>query len=84
MHYSERPGHVRVDFFKESGKWSQTMQIDMTDYYNRPLLSEAVAEAIERQLGRKCIPLRIQSSGAFAICLKPYHVNAHPVVLWLK
>ena len=37
-HYSNRPGNVRVDFFKPSGKWYTTVEMNMEDYYDEPLI----------------------------------------------
>ena len=31
--YSDREGSVRIDFFKESGKWSETEAVDMEGFY---------------------------------------------------
>lgn len=58
-HFSLNPGHVRVDQFKPGGKWYQTFQIDMSNYYDgRPgepgsLIHDAVRAAILDELVRQ-------------------------------
>ena len=49
--YSDKPSMVRVDFFKESGKWYTTEAIDMLEAWDSPLLiHEAVKQCIIKHL----------------------------------
>lgn len=85
-HYSDHPGHVRCEQFKQGGKWYQTLQIDMTHlWHNHPggdeqkpfrLIHDAVRTAIETHLGRP-----IQGDGFIYVVLEPYHEAAYPIML---
>lgn len=70
--YSDEPGHVRCDAFKESGKWYETFQIDMTELYNEPLIHDAVKTAVHVALKGRLIGMRM-------VVLLPYHTNEHPI-----
>lgn len=92
MHYSEKPGMVRVDFFKESGKWYTTEAMDMNDWYNKgyPPTPERATELPHTAVAvRRCLLAHltpnagsepIRYSGMRYVVLEPYHVNAHPVM----
>ncbi len=76
-HFAYNPGSVRVDEFKPSGKWYQTIVIDMTDQYLNPSIHDAVMDClVDRQI--KLEP------GWRYVCIKPYHQYAHPVMLEIK
>ena len=77
MNYSDNPGHCRVDFFKESGKWYDTVTIDMSSLYNEPFIHNAVKFAVHQAVGKRYI-------GMWAVCLKPYHKNEYPVMFVWK
>ena len=73
MGYSVEENMVRVDFFKESGKWYITEEMkwygwDATDIF----------EAFRYSLN-KAFPKSYK--GMQAICLEPYHKNAFPISL---
>ena len=75
--YSEKSGHVKVDFYKPSGKWYMTEQYDMSDYYNAGI---TVVEAVEMMLkanerGKRLMPQFI------VVVDDPYHKNSYPVML---
>lgn len=87
-HYSNKPGHVRVDFFKPGGKWKYTFEVNMGPFYNEPLIHDAIGKALDADshLGR---PTRHQVydhpwwhtwEGPILV-LEPYHKHAHPVML---
>lgn len=68
---------TRVDFFKPgSGKWVSTFEVEMKDYYDETLTQEALTKAIKAD--NRCSDF-LESYDA--VCLEPYHVNAHPVML---
>lgn len=71
--YSDNPGMVRVDYFKESGKWYMTDAVDMSLVYDYTSIHAAVEAAI------------IEHRGALPhfniVVLEPYHKNAHPVMI---
>lgn len=70
-HYADNPGMVRVDYFKDSGKWYMTEAHDMSEFYNEPSIHDAVRKTLERD-GRWLPHFTI-------VVLKPYHQHAHPV-----
>lgn len=78
MHYSNNPGKVRVDYFKPSGKWYETLEVDMTGYYDAWNVREAVRLAVTHQY----------ESFSFddwtVVCLEPYHKFSHPVMFKAK
>lgn len=69
--YSANEGSVRVSLFKPSGKWYTDFAIDMSDYYNEPLIHDAVLKAYGKPV----------SQGWMLICLDPYHIHSHPVMI---
>lgn len=76
-HYSDRPGHVRVDFFKPgSGKWYMTEMLDMSDEYEAPTVFAAVRNALSRTRHG-----RLAEKRWVIVVLAPYHQNAYPVML---
>jgi len=72
-HYSDSPGMVRVDFFKPSGKWYMTEDLDMYDFWDELIPHDAVEKALERN-GRNLKHFT-------RVVLQPYHRNAYPVML---
>lgn len=74
QNYSSNPGSVRVDFFKESGKWYATEAVDMGPYYNMDFLHDAFARALWTHLEGRL-------DGMLAVCLQPYHKHSHPIML---
>lgn len=65
---------VRVDLFKPSGKWYDTKAIHWLDYTG--YIHEAFKLSIQAGLGTKY-------EGMTAVCLHPYHKDAHPLMLKL-
>lgn len=81
MHYSEDPAMVRVDFFKESGKWYTTEAIKWLHWGSRSedgtkiyLIHDVFAESLRAALGPR---LREMT----AVCLEPYFEHGHPIML---
>ena len=74
MGFSEKDSMVRVDFFKDTGKWYCTEAIDFHDVYNVDDIIYACRFAIKRHVVNRL-------SGMTAIILEPYHENSHPIML---
>lgn len=77
MNYSVNSSHCRVDIFKPSGKWYQTLVIDTEEYYY-DLIHDAVEKALKDSLGKNHEEFH---KGWYGVCLEPYHENSHPVML---
>ena len=79
--YSDKGNSVRVDFFKESGKWYLTEAVLWHTYKGSGedgmLIHTAFAEALRTHLIQPDFKLRL--NGMTAICLEPYHEHAHPI-----
>ena len=81
--YSDDPAMVRVDFFSPSGKWYETEAVKWTGAWKGSLndggqlIHAAFAQSLrDHFVGR---PDRLSSMDA--VCLEPYHENAHPIQL---
>jgi len=76
-HFSQNPEMVRVDFWKESGKWYDTVELKWDRYKSE---NDGEIELIHETFNR-C--LKEQYAGHYrgmrATCLEPYHENAHPI-----
>ena len=70
--YSDNPAMVRVDFFKESGKWYTTEAVEWLDYNGE--IFAAFEASLRHHLGDR---LR----GMWAICVEPYHARAFPLMV---
>lgn len=64
---------VRVDRFKDGGKWYDSFAINMEGVYDHPSVHDAVQLCIE-QAG-------YTMEGWIYVCLEPYHRHAYPVML---
>lgn len=75
--YSDQPGHVRVDFFKpDTGKWYMTETLDMTEFYDEPLVQNAVRGALAKtRHGANA------ESHWVIVVMQPYHLRSIPVML---
>ena len=73
-HYSKNPAMVRVDFFKESGKWYATEEMEWIHYSEQYQIHDAFAWSLRSAFNG-------MYSGMTAVCLEPYHAHAHPVML---
>ena len=74
MNYSLNPTQCRVDFFKDTGKWYDTVVLNMgvtEEEYNAYLPTE-----FARQL---TIQYPTTYKGMIAVCLEPYSAHSHPV-----
>ncbi len=70
--YSDNPGHVRVDYFKASGKWYMTETLDMNEFYDRWDIHKAIQYAMQEQ--------EMWRPHFTQVILHPYHQNAHPIM----
>jgi len=78
MGYSENPAMVRVDFFKDSGKWYTTEAVlwrgnGFEQNSGCDLFSQFQVSLREHLNGRL--------SGMWAVCLHPYHRHEHPIMI---
>lgn len=82
MHYSNSPEMVRVDIWKPSGKWYETVALKW-DRYKTHLVGRPV-ELIHDTF-RRCMKEQYPGSwlGMRATCLEPYHEHSHPVSIVL-
>ncbi len=90
MNFSQDPRMVRVDFFKPSGKWVETLAVRWLDYGNScTLIYDDFLESLRVALKLRpdqCHPNtgpgpHYSHSGCSAVCLSPYHKNAYPLLL---
>lgn len=80
--YSDDAASVRVDFFKESGKWYCTEAVVWLEglYFGRSkegeinLIHDAFRKSLDAHFGG-----RPRLRGMRAICLEPYHEHSHPI-----
>jgi hypothetical protein len=95
MHYCENPAMVRVDFFKDSGKWYTTEAVKWLFYGNESFLKMDPNHpyAMRRMQSNDAVYLSIHDIFAIslynqlgsrlnemtAICLVPYHIDEHPL-----
>lgn len=80
MGYSDDDTNVRVDFFKESGKWYTTEAVKWTGGSTDILIHEAFIISLENHLHKEG-SAELRLSGMTAVCLEPYHENAHPLMV---
>ena len=81
MGYTEDDSMVRVDFFKESGKWYTTEAIKWIGYDGNILIHDAFSLSLFYHLyeNNKLRLFEMQ-----AICLEPYHSHSHPISKMVK
>ena len=72
--YSNNPGSVRVDLFKESGKWYMTEDVDMSEFWDFGIGPHDAVEAALEAKGRNLKHFT-------RVVLDPYHLLAYPVML---
>jgi hypothetical protein len=84
MGYTEQEDMVRVDFFKQSGKWYCTEAVRWIGWGKENLIHDAFKKSLRAHF--KDCPNRL--SDMDAICLKPYHELEHPICVrnggWTK
>ena len=76
MGYAVEDSKVRLDRFKQSGKWYDSYSLDMQGFWDvGPTPHDAVQAAMDKQ-GIRGI------EGGFVIVLEPYHKHSYPVVIF--
>ena len=76
MGYIDDESMVRVDFFKDSGKWYTTEAVKWTGGYTG---SVDIYTAFLLSLRKHFHGDRLV--GMTAVCLKPYHEYSHPLMM---
>lgn len=76
--YSDKEDTVRVDFFREGGKWYTTEAMRWIDY-DKVYIFEAFEVSLHQHFGGKN-----RLTGMWAVCLDPYHVYSHPLMVKVK
>ncbi len=84
--YSENEKSVRVDFFKESGKWYTTEAVIWTGKFKNHDIHLSFSESLFDHLFKEPIKgvisvPRLRMQGRKAICLQPYHEHSHPICI---
>lgn len=74
MGYSKNNAHVRADIFKPSGKWYQTVMLDMSGQYWEADIYAAIRNAMTSS------KIKLEPNWIM-IVLEPNHYNKHPVML---
>lgn len=78
MGYSERSDAVRVDFFRETGKWYCTESVVMDGRFEGGVLSNIFHAALLKHLTKSD---GIRLLGMWAVCLDPYHEHSLPLMV---
>lgn len=81
MGYTTKESIVRADRFKGSGKYYDTIELDMEGFYKEASLREAVEKALIKQ-GSMLRSYTKEESDGFIVVLNPYHQTDYPVVVW--
>lgn len=94
--FSIDPAHVRVDVFKGEGqpsKWVETAMLDMREHYNDVDLHAAVllcwveqqsTRTLSHNGGNEDFVISVRLRGCWLVCLEPYHINEHPIILKIQ
>lgn len=76
--YSDEPSSIRVDFFRESGKWYTTEAVFMDGPFDDGDLYRIFIEAVVKHCQEPNGTIRLE--GMWAVCLDPYHRLEHPLM----
>jgi len=68
------PEVVRVDIFKESGKWYTTVELKF-DTFQDELIHDVFKRCMKEQHN--------YGENMKAVCLHPYHMYSHPLMITL-
>lgn len=77
MGYSKNDSMVRVDFFKQTGKWYTTEEL-LWDRFHSTINGEFedIRETFKRLLDEQ---FPFNYTEMFAVCLHPCHEHEHPI-----
>jgi hypothetical protein len=87
MGFAVEDSKVRGDLFKDvqlnGGKWYETVALDMRGYYDNHempgggwrSIHDSVLACFQEQVGGH--------HGMLLVVLEPYHVDSHPVSVWV-
>lgn len=71
-----------VDFFKKSGKWYATEAVKWTGDYSSAEGGQLMMDAFKQSLKYHLkVDGKIRMSDMVAVCLKPYHIDSHPLMI---
>lgn len=76
--YSNDADSVRVDFFRDTGKWYTTEAVKMSGQYEGGSLYDIFIAALLAHLTQPDGTIRL--AGMWAVCLDPYHEHSHPLM----
>ena len=79
MGYSNDDRMVRVDFFRQSGKWHTSSEMLWDRYLTREDNRIELMYDTFRRCLNQAFPHHYREM--IAVCLKPYHEHAHPLML---
>lgn len=74
MGYCIEPDQVRVDFFKQNGKWYTTESIKFLHYHGD--IYDCFKESLRIHFKGED-----RLKGMWAVCLHPYHEHSHPIAI---
>lgn len=74
MGYAVSDGVVRADRFKPSGKWYDSIALEMGAVYDDNLIHDAVRRAMELQR------VKLEKDWMLVV-LEPYHKHSHPIII---
>lgn len=77
--YSGNEDSVRVDIWKESGKWYTTLELK----WDRYLVKEGGTRELMHDTFKRCLREQHENCyiGMTATCLDPYHEYSHPLMI---
>jgi len=79
MGFTMNNNMVRVDFFRKSGKWYSAVSLNWDTY-------ESKEGELIYDIFRRCLKEQYPNSfiDMWAVCLKPYHIHSHPLMITHK
>ena len=100
MGFVDDPQMVRVDLFRTSGKWITTLSIRWDRFFVKEVQRNQINNGPDQDSSvvhdgqittelihdtfRRLIREQRPNFEGHAICLKPYHENAHPLMITFK
>jgi hypothetical protein len=70
------PEMVRIDLFKENGKWYTTLELKWDRYFTVKSDTELIEDTFKR-----CINEQYPNyKNYYVVCLNPYHEYSHPLM----